>query len=192
MRSNVFKLFFIFSAFISTLNSSTCFAQTTSKVDSIPIDKAIHSPKRATIYSAILPGLGQIYNKKYWKVPVIYAGMGACTYLFFSNNNEYSNLKDELQYRFLQDSLSLNPKYTSYSDQNLISLKNYYQRNRELSLIVGILFYALNIIDASVDAHLFSFDVSDDLSLNVMPYSMFDPRSRNSRLTNGFTLTLKF
>ncbi len=160
--------------------------------DTIPVDKPIHSPKKATIFSAVIPGLGQAYNQKYWKIPIIYTGIGACTYFFISNNSEYKVLKKELQFRFLQDSLNLNPKYTTYSDQNLISLKNYYQRNQELSIIVGIVFYALNIIDASVDAHLFSFDVSDDLTLNIQPYTNFGYLTNSHQTTNGLALILKF
>lgn len=180
-----------------TISIIFCFAPFTTKsqtnnTDSIPIDKVIHSPKKATIFSTVIPGLGQAYNKKYWKIPVIYAGIGACTYFFISNNSEYKILKNELQYRFLQDTLSLNPKYTTYSDQNLIALKNYYQRNRELSIIFGVIIYALNIIDASVDAHLFSFDVSDDLTLNIQPYTNVGLVNKPYRTTNGLALILKF
>lgn len=183
-----------FWIFLSILFCSTPFFALSQKniTDSIPVDKPIHSPRKATILSAVVPGLGQAYNQKYWKIPVVYAGIGACTYLFISNNKEYKILKNELQFRFLQDTLSLNPKYSSYSDQNLISLKNYYQRNQELSIIVGVLIYALNIIDASVDAHLFSFDVSDDLTLNIRPYSNFGYSTNAYRTSNGLALILKF
>ncbi len=182
---------FVFFSAILCLAPFICKSQV-NNTDSIPIDKAIHSPKKATIFSAILPGLGQAYNKKYWKIPIIYAGVGACTYFFISNNKEYKVLKSELQFRFLQDSLSLNPKYATYSNENLTSLKNYYQRNRELSLIVGILIYALNIIDASVDAHLFSFDVSDDLTLNIQPYSNINFGQKNYSPSNGLAFIFKF
>jgi len=148
-----------------------------------------HSPTKATIYSAILPGLGQAYNKKYWKIPLVYAGLGTIGYFIHWNNDNYQIMK--LAYRDLTDN---DPTTNSFLDirgaqrfdlENSTSLSNfktaltdqqdYYRRNRDLLIISFIGFYGLNIIDASVDAHFFDFDISEDLSMNWQPtMSYFD------------------
>lgn len=138
----------------------------------LPVDSNhLHSPKRATIYSAILPGLGQAYNKKYWKIPVIYAGLGATGYFFFYNNKEYQRTRKALVNRLDTDSLTIDTEFTDprYTNEFLQDRKNYFRRNRDLSAIIGILVYVANIIDADVDAHLTYFNVDNNLSLQVMP-----------------------
>lgn len=143
----------------------------------------VHSPKKASIYSALLPGLGQAYNKKYWKIPFIYIGFGAIGYFIDWNNDNYQLTKRA--YIHLTDD---DPETTDYlklkgveyydledpSDRTDLSTalskrQEYYRRNRDLLFIGMIGFYGLNIIDASVDAHLFNFDVSDDLTINWQP-----------------------
>jgi hypothetical protein len=170
-------------------------AQSPMHADSLLKQNKIHSPKRAAVFSAVIPGLGQTYNKKYWKVPIIYAGLGGSAYFFYANNQDYKIFRNELQARFLGDTEKINPKLVNYSEQNLVSLKNYYQRNRELSVLVAVVVYALNILDASVDAHLFSFDVSDDLSLSIQPYSaseIWHNQDLKMAYSSGITLRLKF
>ena len=124
------------------------------------------SPKKAAIYSAVIPGSGQVYTKKYWKVPIIYAGLVASAYFINDNNNQYKEYKDAalLSYESGEDQLG-------YTYSQLIILKDHYKRNREISYFSFVGVYILNIIDASVNAHLFYFDVSDDISLNIRPYS---------------------
>lgn len=162
----------------------------------------IHSPHKASIYSAILPGLGQAYNKKYWKIPIIYAGFGTLGYFIAWNNGNYKTLK--LAYSDLTDD---NPDTDSYldleaakyynldneSDRNqfkngLNKQKDYYRRNRDLLIISTAGFYMLNIIDASVDAHFFDFDISEDLSFNWEPAM----RSVDDQLVYGFNCSFKF
>ena len=128
-----------------------------------------HSPHKATIYSAILPGLGQAYNKKYWKIPVIYGLTGVLTYFAIDNNKEYVVYKDAYKWRLDDNSATVDKFEGIYSDEDLRILKNYYRRNRDLSFIGLGVVYLLNVVDAAVDAHLFYFDVSDDLSLKVQP-----------------------
>ncbi len=128
-----------------------------------------HSPHKATIYSAILPGLGQAYNKKYWKIPVIYGLTGVLTYFAVDNNKEYIVYKDAYKWRLDDNSATVDKFEGIYSDEDLRILKNYYRRNRDLSFIGMGVVYLLNVVDAAVDAHLFYFDVSDDLSLKVQP-----------------------
>ena len=122
------------------------------------------SPKKASIYSAVIPGSGQIYTKKYWKVPIIYGGLVTSAY-FINDNNEYRDAA-LLSYETGEDQLG-------YTYSELIILKDHYKRNREISYFAFVGVYILNIIDASVNAHLFHFDVSDDISLNIRPYSTF-------------------
>jgi hypothetical protein len=163
-------------------------------------EEEIHSPRKATIYSAVLPGLGQVYNKKYWKVPLIYIGFGAIGY-FISWNNEnyqlfrigYDHLTD--QNPETQDYLKIeavrrnnynldNPTEFNNLKTALSRQQDYYRRNRDLLIISFVGFYGLNIIDASVDAHLFDFDISDDLTLKWEPSMMnFD---------NNFVYCLNF
>jgi hypothetical protein len=118
--------------------------------------------------SACLPGLGQIYNKKWWKLPIIYAGFGGLGYAFWWNNKLVQEYKNSLHYRYDNDPNTIDT-LSRYSDDNIITLKNYYQRYRDLSVIGMAALYTLQIVDACVDAHLATFDVSDDLSLNVCP-----------------------
>ncbi|MDD2346486.1 MAG: DUF5683 domain-containing protein, partial [Bacteroidales bacterium] len=121
--------------------------------------------------------------------------LGGSAYFFYANNKDYQIFRKELQARFLGETENLNPKLTNYSEQNLVSLKNYYQRNRELSILVAVVVYALNILDASVDAHLFSFDISDDLSLSMQPFTspQINPFSQyKMAYTSGISLHLKF
>jgi len=126
------------------------------------------SPKKAAIYSAVIPGAGQIYTKKYWKVPIIYGGLVTSAYFINDNNNQYNEYRDAalLSYETGEDQLG-------YTYSELIILKDHYKRNREISYFSFVGVYILNIIDASVNAHLFHFDVSDDISLNIRPYSTF-------------------
>jgi hypothetical protein len=131
-----------------------------------------HSPRKATILSAILPGAGQAYNKKYWKMPIIYAGMFGLGYLVKTNNEEYNNYKDAYKLRLDGDPATTDEYVGVYSDQDLVTLKDYYRRNRDLSALgIGVI-YILNILDAAVDAHLYHFNVSDDLTLDITPFAI--------------------
>lgn len=150
--------------------------------------KAIYSrARKATIMSAVMPGLGQIYNKKYWKAPIIYAAVGGIAYWGITNHNEYKYYSDNLRAEFDNDPNTINE--TRYSSDQLVSQKNYYKKFRDMSVIFGSLVYLVNILDANVDAHLKTFDVSDDLSLQLKPYSGFDFQNK---LQTGVTVKLKF
>jgi hypothetical protein len=148
-----------------------------------------HSARKAAIYSAILPGLGQAYNKKYWKIGIIVAGTGALIYSLNFSQGLYKNYKSELIKR-QQNLGDLNPELNLYSDANLNELQSYYRRNRDLSIIGMFLLYALNIVDANVDGHLFDFDVSEDLSLKISP-SPFNIYAGNTR-GSGVSISLNF
>lgn len=122
-------------------------------------------PKKAALYSAILPGAGQVYTKKYWKVPVIYGGLITSAYYINESNDLYQLYKSTYLNRLdgdFNDNLN-------YSDSDLRTLTEHYRRNREVSALLFTLTYILNIVDASVNAHLFDYDVSEDLSLHIQP-----------------------
>jgi hypothetical protein len=149
------------------------------------VQEEVHSPRKAAIYSAILPGLGQAYNKKYWKIPLVYIGFGAIGYFIDWNNDYYQLMRKG--YRHWTDG---NDETTGYLEIEAIEKMNYdindprdyehvktslqkqqdyFRRNRDLLIISFVGFYGLNIIDASVDAHLFNFDISDDLTFDWQP-----------------------
>lgn len=152
------------------------------------VNKAIYSKARkATIMSACLPGLGQIYNRKYWKAPVIYVALGGLGYWGLTNQKKYKYYSDNLRYANDDDINTTN--VTLYSNDQLIAQKRYYRKFRDMSIMLGALVYVINIIDANVDAHLKTFDVSDDLSLQLKPYSNLD---YNNKLQAGVSIKLKF
>lgn len=124
------------------------------------------SPKKAALYSAILPGAGQVYTKKYWKVPIVYGGIVTSFYFINENNSKYIEYREAA---LLSHETGENQLGYNYSE--LKTLKEYYRRNRDVSYFIFVGVYILNIVDASVNAHLFSFDVSDDISMNIQPYS---------------------
>jgi hypothetical protein len=158
-----------------------------------PVKKK-HSPRVAAIRSAILPGLGQIYNKKYWKLPIIYAGLGISGGVFLFNFKQYKDTrfayKVKYNMRVLRiDSASfpdIREDLQPLSEESLRFYRNQYRRDIDYSAIFFIIMWGLNVVDATVDAHLKSFDVSPDLSLKIKPgYSDFAK-------TNGLSLILTF
>jgi hypothetical protein len=151
----------------------------------------VHSPTRAALFSAVLPGLGQAYNKKYWKIPIVYAGFGLLTYFVISNTDEYKKYNEAYKYVASGDSSHINNDYViKYDEQQLLDARNYYRRNMELSYIIGGLWYILNIIDASVDAHFFDYDISEDLSIRIDP--MMHRRREDPGAVTGVRLTIRF
>lgn len=164
-------------AILLILSGTHLYAQTDSSAIKNTTDTTVvklnklppHPPKKAALMSACLPGLGQAYNKKYWKIPIIYAGFGGLGYSFGFNHSYFKKYRNSLRGRLDNDPNTID-FYPQYSDDDLVTLKQYYQRWRDLSLIGMAALYTLNIIDASVDAHLFYFNVSDDLSLRASPF----------------------
>ena len=128
-------------------------------------ESLVKIPKRAGLYSAVIPGAGQVYTKKYWKVPIIYAGLITSAYYFMENDDLYDLYKDTYLNR-LNGNTADN---LDYSNNDLITLTEFYRRNREISALLFTLTYILNIVDASVSAHLFDYDVTEDISLHFQP-----------------------
>jgi len=136
-----------------------------------------------------VPGAGQIYNKKYWKTPIIWAGIGTCAYFVRTNHIQYRDYKDALLQR-TDTSIKEPDIYLGiYSTDQLLTLQDQYRQNRDLFIIVTTLVYVLNIVDALVDAHLYYFDVSDDLSLNWQPFYNYSVNTGN---TAGLSFRLNF
>jgi hypothetical protein len=150
-----------------------------------------HSPTKATWMSACLPGLGQVYNKKYWKVPVIYAGFGVMAYFIYTNADEYLNYKCA----YIESTNgSQNGNYSTlvkkYSADDLLSAREYYRRNLEISILLSAVWYALNILDATVDAHMYTFNISDRLAMKVEPALL--PTGFGYKPAGGVKLCLNF
>ncbi|MEX0812721.1 MAG: DUF5683 domain-containing protein [Chitinophagales bacterium] len=148
-----------------------------------------HSPKKAVIFSAVLPGLGQIYNKKYWKLPIIYAGFGGLGYSIYTNTQDWRMYRDAYKLRVDGDPNTVDEFEGSVSENNLLELKNHYKRNIDLSVIFTAVLYALNLVDAAVDAHLFNYDISDDLSMHVQPDMGF--HSQRGSATAGVSIIFR-
>jgi len=163
---------------IVTNDSAKVAAKPTPKIDPL-------APSRAAFYSAILPGLGQVHNKKYWKVPIVYGAMGTSLYFYFDNNKKYNQYRDAYKRRLA----GFNDDEFQYLDNDrLIRAQRFYQRNRDLSLLITAAFYILNVVDANVDAHLMQFNVSDDLSVTPDVYQ----NDINQMPNVGLTLNFKF
>ena len=157
------------------------------------------APSKAAFYSAILPGMGQIYNKRYWKAPIAWGLVGGSAYMYAWNNNQYQTFRTAFKRRqagFTDD------EYYDIDDNNAVGddpdldtddleyQQERYQSDRDLWLVVAIGMYALNIVDANVDAHLKQFNIDDDLSIDFEPY--FDYNQITNSLNYGMALTIKF
>lgn len=152
-----------------------------------------HSPTKAMWMSAVLPGLGQVYNKQAWKIPIIYAGAAGVTYFAITNYQGREKFKKEYINRQNGNTEDLLERYANYPDANIYSLYQSYNRSFQLSLIVGGLFYALNILDAYVYGHLFDFEITDDISLHLRPnVDMFTFDNGFSSPATGLTVQIRF
>ena len=171
------------------LNNQTVSAQDTLPEFGDEPTVRLHSPTRATIYSAVLPGLGQVYNKKYWKVPIVVSTMGAAGYMIGYNRSIYREFKESYIAEIDSDSTTVSAFGPLYTTSYLETETERFRRYMEISYIAFIALYALQIVDASVDAHLFTFDVGPDLSFNLQP-TLLQPRG-SARPITGLSLSLK-
>ena len=130
------------------------------------------STKVATLRSAVLPGWGQAYNKKYWKIPIIYGALGTTAYIFFYNIKTYKILKQAVILRRDNDPSNdslVNPRFRNFSTASIVANRSAFRQNIDYSVLFFLIFWGLNVVDATVDAHLHSFDVSDNISLRIQP-----------------------
>lgn len=144
-----------------------------------------HSARRATFLSAVIPGAGQVYNGKYWKLPILFGAAGTLGYFINFNNNEYQVFRQAYIYRALGDQTDRS-LFNLYPDINqLASGRDFFRRNRDLLIILSGFLYLLNITDAAVDAHFRDFNVKDDIQLSIAP--TVQPQG-----ATGLSLTLRF
>jgi hypothetical protein len=134
--------------------------------------KAEHSPRKATIRSAIIPGWGQAYNKKYWKIPIVYGALGTAAGFFIYNRKEYIDARDA--YRYKVDTIAANdilikPKFQPVDAEAVRQYRIGVRQYVDYSVLIFLLLWGLNVVDATVDGHLKAFEVSDDLSMRVNP-----------------------
>ena len=145
------------------------------------------NPKKATVLALVLPGAGQIYNKKYWKIPLVYAIIGTPLFFVLDEARLYNEFKDA----YISEQLGETHKYTDvYNGTQLNALLEGHRQNRDLFTVLTVAAYAMNILDAAVDAHLYNFDVSDDLSASFKPSFQLDRMSNT--MIPSMTLSLKF
>lgn len=164
-------------------------------------ERWIPNPTRAVWLATIFPGAGQIYNHKYWKLPIIYGGFVGCAYALSWNNKYYKDYS-----KAYMDVMDSDPNTNSYIDflppnfdltgreewlqDNLKRKKDFYRRNRDLSIFAFIGVYILSIIDAYVDAELSNFDISPDLGLRIEPAVINDNYGRKNSV--GLQCSIKF
>lgn len=167
-------------------------------VDSLITREPINplSPAKAAFYSAVLPGLGQAYNKRYWKIPIVWGALGTGIYFYSTNNKEYNRYRNAYKRRlagFTDDEFYLDINGNQLSSPRVTTDglergQEFYRKNKDMSLLITIGIYALNIIDANVDAHLLQYNVDENLSL--APHYKFNEFDATSNL--GLTLNFKF
>jgi len=184
----------VFSVLLCPFRSYTQEADTVKKAEKHAADSAFiskHSPKKAAIFALVLPGLGQAYNHKYWKMPIVYAGFGTMYYFVKFNTDNYHDFRDAYSF-VLSGSTGTPPNklVNTYNESQLLEGREYYRRNLELSYIITGGWYILQALDAVVDAHFFDYDVTDDLSLHMAPWT--PPPVAGIRPAGGITLSLRF
>lgn len=157
------------------------------------------APSKAAFLSAVMPGLGQIYNKRYWKVPIVYGAIGGSIYAYTWNNNNYKRFRTAFKRRqagFTDDEfydINGDNEVGQAPDLDADDLENQqerFQEDRDLWLVISIAMYALNIVDANVDAHLKQFNIDDNLAIDFQPYLDLNPTTNDPNY--GMALTIKF
>ncbi len=156
--------------------------------DTIPVVKK-HSPIKAVWMSAVLPGLGQAYNKKYWKIPIIYAGLGGLGYWIYFENREFNIARSAYRVAVRNTSGTANYKGVELNYATIKPYRDYYKNLLNYAAIVTALWYTLNLVDAAVDGHLYHFNVDDKLSMNVDPSFMLPMNIGLTQACYGLTLS---
>ncbi|MBS3993263.1 MAG: hypothetical protein KGZ87_06070 [Bacteroidetes bacterium] len=161
----ILSFFIFFSASIHAQKELTVKIDSTNqrKVEYNPL-----APAKAAFYSAVLPGLGQAYNKKYWKIPIVYAALGTSIYVYNFNDDAYNRYRTAYKLRLAgkQDEFTTDTGQYTLSTNALITAQKGFKKDRDLSLLVTGIFYVLQVVEASVNAHLMQFNIDDNLSFN--------------------------
>tara|TARA_B100001057_G_scaffold54719_1_gene48636 strand:+ start:6549 stop:7130 length:582 start_codon:yes stop_codon:yes gene_type:complete len=191
-----------YKAFTLILCFFTCFwvKSQNSSIDNNPnilikkVKKIINDPLRpskAAFFSAVMPGLGQAYNKKYWKIPIVYGAIGTALYFYFENDKLYDSYRDAYKRRlagFTDDEYFGTGVTPFISQEALIRAQRSLKRNKEMSILIAVGMYALNIIDANVDAHLLQYNMDENLTIE--PF--IDYNNPNYNTYFGLSLNIKF
>ena len=188
--STIFILFFMLVSVCSWSQQTPSLPKNVNKYDSA---QATHSPRKAAIRSAILPGLGQIYNKKYWKLPLVYGALGASGAVFVYNITNYKDTRFAYRVKYNMrvngtDSLlfnSIKSNLQPLPEESLRYYRDQFRRDIDYSALFFLLLWGLNVVDATVDAHLKTFDVGPDLSLQ------FKAGYSELAQTNGFSIRMR-
>ncbi len=190
MKSNHFLLTVLLLFCLKTFSQEQDTLAVTTQDENLVANQVIKepydplAPSRAAFYSAVIPGLGQVYNEKYWKVPIVYAGIGASIYFYTTSRKEYNRFRDAYKRRlagFTDD------EFQGIANETLIRAQRRERRNMDVSLAIAVGFYLINIVDANVDAHLKQYNISEDLSLT--PTLDYNPYQTSTNY--GFSLTYK-
>ncbi|MEO9210423.1 MAG: DUF5683 domain-containing protein [Ginsengibacter sp.] len=183
-RRLFFKLFFLLfllpatSLFAQKINDTLILKNNipdTSGKNVMALDTALSkkfNPRVATFRSLVLPGWGQAYNKKYWKIPIIYGALGVTTGVFFYNIKTYNLLREAVRLKTENlpgNDLLIDPKFRNLSLESLRGYRNAVRQDIDYSVLFFLLFWGLNVVDATVDAHLKAFDISPDITLRLKP-----------------------
>jgi hypothetical protein len=168
------------------LNDTNAFNDEMKLTDTVKRKKE-HFPQKATIYSALLPGLGQAYNHKYWKIPIIYAAGGVIYYFIDDYNSKYKEFKRLYEQEVYKGDAADENNKNYYADG-----RDYYRKWRDYNIIFMTILYTANIIDAMTDAYFTQFDISDDLTLDVEPAMMNTPMTDRSNFAFGLKLSFRF
>ncbi len=156
----------------------------------VPIESyaSRYQPRKALLYSAVFPGLGQAYNKKYWKLPIVYGGFVIITSVVITYNQLYQESKSQLFGTLAIPAVDPSGKYTGYTQEQLRSVVDTYRRQRDYFIIIGMFWYILQLVDAHVDAHLKEFDLNPQLKLGLKP----SIQNTLAGQATGASLTLTF
>jgi hypothetical protein len=185
----IFIICFFFLAVSSRSYSQSADSTSTAPQEDTQKKKAKNpqnvAANKAALMSALVPGLGQFHNRKYWKPPIIYVGAGIIAYFIIDNTKQYKLYSNGYNERIADPNAVLDPSINNYTSDQLMILRDDYRRYRDMSVVFGVALYALNILDAYIDRHLMEFDVSDDLSMNVKPFLY---TANNHQFASGITL----